>query len=330
MGWWDSISSFASGLSDNVWKLENLLQGFVREYALWGASQANNYFSILNHTWSDVTNTIDNKMGGYYNNVNDFYGTLQNKLESSYSMLNKSWYNVTNYVDNAVSGFQSQVNSLSNNASSLYSYAHITLKNEINSLSQDIDNITDDVSGITRSALKTVSFISVEAEKRWGILKKSWSDVTVLVSNNIITLKTSTINPIIADLSGLTGKVNTLITTTTKQLQSDLTAVTINLNKLTNDVVRPLKGDFLALKAVVNGFPTWITKSFDDIALDLVEAFIKVFSAPGDKSVRFLTALGIGAGEIITTILDTPKDMVSWIKNDIADVLEDILDRVFK
>ena len=308
MGWWDNISSFSSGLSDNVWKLESLLQGFVREYALWGASQANKYFSILNHTWSDVRGLIDDEISGYYSDISDFYYVLSNKLENDYSILEKSWYNITNYVDDAVKGFQTQ----------------------INGLSQDVDNINDSLNIVTRTAKTTVSYIAYEAERRWSILGKTWTDITSLINSNFNTLKTDIINPMGSKIVTLGNRVDVLVNITIKNIASDVTGLSIKLNKLTNDVVNPLKTDLGALSVVVNGFPTWITKTFDQITEDFMEQFIKTFNASENTSVRFLTALGIGAGEVITTILDTPRDMVTWIKNDIADVFEDILDRVFK
>jgi archaellum component FlaC len=330
MGWWEDYSSGKKLIRGLIWYIEEQIESWVKSWAEWAASHADNYFSILNHDWSDVRNLINDKTGGFYSSINDFYSDLQNKLESSYSILNKSWYNVTSYVDDAISGFQSQINDLSSSASSLYTYAHTSLKNEINGLSQDIDNINDSLNIVTRTALATVNYIAIESERRWGILKKSWGDVTVLVNNNINSLKSDIITPISSNLTTLTNRVNTLVNTTIKNINTEITGVSTKLNKLTNDVVNPLKVDLTALTTIVNGFPSWITKTFDDISEDILEQLIKIFNASEDKSVRFLTALGIGAGEVITTILDTPKDMVAWIKNDIADVFEDILDRVFK
>lgn len=330
MGWWEEYSSGKRLISGLIWYIEEQIESWVKSWAKWGASQANSYFSILNHDWSDVRDLINDKTRGFYSSINDFYPGLQSKLESSYSILNKSWYNVTSYVDNAISGFQSQVNDLSSSASSLYTYVHTTIKNEINGLSQDIDNINDSLNIVTRTALATVNYIAIESEKRWKILKTSWNDITELVNEAVLALEKDYIEPMTSDITYLTIKVNDIINTTIKNINTEITGVSTKLNKLTNDVVNPLKVDLAALTTVVNGFPSWITKTFDDVSVDILEQLIKIFNASEDKSVRFLTALGIGAGEVITTILDTPKDMVTWIKNDIADVFEDILDRVFK
>lgn len=330
MGWWENIYSFADGLSDNVGRLQSLLKEYIKDYALWGAGQANRYFSILDHTWSDVRNLIDDKVSGYYSDVNDFYYILTNKLENEYSILGKSWYNITNYVDDAISGFQTQINGLSTNASSLYTYAHTILNNKINGLSQDIDNINDSLNIVTRTALATVNYIATESERRWGILKKSWSDITNLINSSINNLKTDIINPLSSKLTVLDTNFNNLVNTTIKNIASEVTSLTVKLNKLSNDVVAPIAKSLQALSNQVAKLPGWVWLSFEDITKDFVEEFIKIFNASEDKSVRFLTALGIGAGEVITTILDTPKDMVAWIKNDIADVFEDILDRVFR
>ena len=330
MGWWDRLTSFASGLSSNVGTLQNLLRDYIKDYAKWGASHADDYFNILRHTWSDVTYLVDHATDGYYDSVSDFYGSLTGRLESSYSILGKSWYNVTNYVDGKVGTLSTTVSTISSKVSTLYTYAHTTLNNRINSLSQDIDNIVDDVDGITRTAIKTVSFIAYEAEKRWGILKKSWSDIINLINSNINSLKTDIINPLSVNLTKVAGQVDTLVNTTIKNINTTVTGLEKNLNKLQFDIVNPIRIDLNDLIFRINKFPTWISKSFDTISNDFIEQFIKVFTASERTSVRFLTALGIGAGEVITTILDTPRDMVNWIKNDIADVFEDILDRVFR
>jgi len=330
MGWWEGYTSFKKALDGYIWFIETEIQSWVKQWALWGAQQANNYFSILNHDWSDVRELINDKTGGFFSSISDFYGDLQDRLESSYSILDKSWYNVTSYVDNAVSGFQTSINSLTNNASDLYRYAHTTLNNKINSLSQDIDNVNDNLNIVTRTAAATVAYIGSEAEKRWGLLKKSWTDINSLVNSNINSLKNDIINPIKSDLTNLGTIVDNLINTTLKNINTTITALDIKLNKLTNDVVKPIRTELNTLIGKVNTLPTWVWLSFTTISDNILEEFIKMFNASEDKSVRFLTALGIGAGEVITTILDTPKDMVTWIKNDIADVFEDILDRVFR
>lgn len=330
MSWWDYLTSFAAGLRNNVGTMQSLLKDYIKGYAQWGASHADDYFDILRHSWSDVRNLIDSQMSGYYNNVNDFYNSLTSKLRSDYSILNKSWYNVTSYVDNAVSGISGSVGNIVTKVNTLYDYAHTTLRNQITSLSQDIDNLSDDIYGITRTAAKTVSFIGYEAERRWGILKKSWSDITGAINASKTAIKIGYIDPLTSNLNSLTSKFNTLKDVTVKNLTYDITSLTIKLTKLTNDVVASISRELTALSAKVNTLQSWVWKSFTDVSDDFIEQFIKVFTASESKSVRFLTALGIGAGEVITTILDTPKDMVMWIKNDIADVFEDILDRVFK
>jgi len=121
-----------------------------------------------------------------------------------------------------------------------------------------------------------------------------------------------------------------LVNTTIKNINTAITGLEKKLNELQFDVVNPIRIELNDIVSRVNKLPSWISKSFDTISNDFIEQFIKVFTASEITSVRFLTALGIGAGEVITTILDTPKDMVNWVKNDIADVFEDILDRVFK
>jgi len=308
MAWWESYTSFKKALSSYIWFIETEIESWVKQWALWGAHQANNYFDILNHSWYDVTSLVDHVTDGYYNSVSDFYSNLTNRLESSYSILGKSWYNVTSYVDGKVS----------------------TLSTAVKGLSQDIDNIVDDVEAITRTAAKTVSFIAYEAERHWGILKKSWTDITNLVNSNINSLKKDIINPLSANLGKVTGRLDTLVNTTIKNIDTAITGLEKKLNKLQFDIVNPIRIDLNDLISRVNKLPGWVSKSFDTISNDFIEQFIKVFTASETTSVRFLTALGIGAGEVITTILDTPRDMVNWIKNDIADVFEDILDRVFK
>ncbi len=201
---------------------------------------------------------------------------------------------------------------------------------KINDLSQDIDAITDDLQGITKTARQMVGFIGSEAEKRWSILKKSWSDVRNLVGGSIVELKKDVINPILSDLSSLTTKFNQLVNKTIKDINADLDDLLTNIEKLKVDLVFPMKAELAALINLVNGLPSWINQSFAKHANDLIEQFIKVFAASEKTSVRFLKSLGIGAGEIITTILDTPADMVAWIQDAIADAFEEILDRVFR
>ena len=330
MSWWDSITSFASGLRNNVGTMQSLLKDYIKGYAKWGASHADDYFDILRHSWYDVGNLVDSKMSNYYNSVNDFYSTLSSRLRNDYSILNKSWYNVTSYVDNAVSNISGDIINIVTKVNTLYTYTHTTLLNKINSLSQDIDNLSDDIYSITRTAVKTVSFIGYEAEKRWGILKKSWTDVNNAINASKTYIKTNYIDPLASNLSSLNNQFNTLRNVTVKNISLDLSSLSIKLTKLTNEVVASIRSDLSSLTTKVDTLQSWVWKSFTDITDDFIEQFIKVFTASESKSVRFLTALGIGAGEVITTILDTPKDMVMWIKNDIADVFEDILDRVFR
>ncbi len=131
-------------------------------------------------------------------------------------------------------------------------------------------------------------------------------------------------------MSSLTTKFNQLVNKTIKDINADLDDLLTNIEKLKVDLVFPMKAELAALINLVNGLPSWINQSFAKHANDLIEQFIKVFAASEKTSVRFLKSLGIGAGEIITTILDTPADMVAWIQDAIADAFEEILDRVFR
>lgn len=72
-----------------------------------------------------------------------------------------------------------------------------------------------------------------------------------------------------------------------------------------------------AIAAAIDDLQSWSQKTFTDAADDLIAAFQDKFAASETKAVAFLTALGIGAGDVITTILDTPADMFAWIKSEI-------------
>ena len=201
---------------------------------------------------------------------------------------------------------------------------------QIRSLSQDIDSITDNVEGITKTAKQIVSFIAYEAEKRWTILRISAVGLVTEINTSINALKKDVIMPIIANVSTLTTRVDYLYTTALENISNSLDSLLRNINKLKTDFVLPMRTELTNLATSFNALPSWVNSNFTKLANDLIEQFIKIFTASEKTSVRFLQALGIGAGEIITTILDTPKDMVAWIQDAIADAFEEILDRVFR
>jgi phage-related protein len=356
MGWWEYISdldNLVDRIYDDIWDRIHYLVDNVAQYWI---RRADETYSILKKSWYDVTNYVDNKLSYYYNSIDDFYYSLCNKLENSYSILEKSWSNIVSEIDsrinNALYGYYNSINdfysTLCNKLENSYSILEkswsnivseidsriqsslVSINYKINSISEDIDDINDALDIVSRTALEIVNYISNEAEKRWGILKKSWTEVTNLVNSKINTFKSNVVNPVINDVSNLKTNVNNIVNVTIKNINTNISNLTTNLTKLKSDVVNPLVKKVDGIKNTIDNYPSWIVKSWNDLINDIIETFITVFTSSQEKSVRFLTSLGIGAGEIITTILDTPKDMVAWIKNDIADVFEDILDRVFK
>jgi|LGOV01.1.fsa_nt_gb hypothetical protein len=418
MSWWEDFYSIYNALDKAIWYIESQLESWVQNWAYWAVAMVASTYSIVNHTWSDVKNEIDNRMGSYYSSIDDFYNSLKTKLRNDFSILKKSWLDVSNYVDNKINIVNVNLNNIRSDATNLYNYAHSTLKNEISglrtdatnlynyahttlndringlardineisgsvdglarsagqtvgfialaaekrwsilkksygditdlvsgsivalkrdyiipqikSLSQDIDAITDDVEGITRSAKHTIWFIASEAEKRWSILKKSYDDITDLVSDSLDTLRVTVILPIASNLSTLTTRVDYLVNTTLVSINKRIESLLSNIERLKVEHVFPMRIELTGLVTSFNALPGWVNQTFAKHANDLIEQFIKVFAASEKTSVRFLQALGIGAGEIITTILDTPADMVAWIQDAIADVFEEILDRVFR
>ena len=418
MGWWDDFYSIYNALDQAIWYIESQLESWVQNWAYWAIAMVGTTYSLLEHTWTDVQNEIDSRMGNYYSSINDFYNSLKSRLRNDFSILQKSWSDVSNYIDNKInivninlnnirtdatnlynyvhSTLRSEISGLRTDATKAYNYAHTTLNDRINGLAQDIgevsgsveglarsagqmvgfialeaekrwtilrmsaadlmvtingeindlkkyyidpqirglsidiDAITDDLHGITRTARQMVVFIALEAEKRWTILRMSASDLMVTINGEINDLKKDYIDPISSNLLSVTARVDYLTNTTVKNISKNINDLFSTINKLKSDYVLPMQTELTGLVNSFNALPSWVNSTFSKHAADLLEQFIKIFTASEKTSVRFLQALGIGAGEIITTILDTPADMVAWIQDAIADAFEEILDRVFR
>lgn len=77
-----------------------------------------------------------------------------------------------------------------------------------------------------------------------------------------------------------------------------------------------------AVSSAIDALPSWAKKTFDDAVDDFIDGFQRRFAASETRAVAFLTALGIGAGDVITTILDTPGEMLSWIRPDLENAYD--------
>ncbi len=77
-----------------------------------------------------------------------------------------------------------------------------------------------------------------------------------------------------------------------------------------------------AISTAIDGLQGWTKKTFSDATDDFITGFQSKFIASETRAVAFLTALGIGAGDVITTILDTPADMFLWIQGEIENAYD--------
>ena len=189
MGWWEELTSWVDfrgkverAIKESLDYVKSLLWGWVDDIAKFWVKQANTFFDILNHTWEDVLDAVEEAKDW----ATDLSCDVLNQLDALYNEFGRSleqlWINIKPFVSEFMSGLQSVVDDIRNvKIPSLEDITNWTKEQLDNILHTDIPILNQSVMDLWNEAGKIWDFVWSVPDNIWNALREGGEGIMSLL-----------------------------------------------------------------------------------------------------------------------------------------------------
>ena len=251
MGWWERFTSFADGISDNIWKIQSELESWVKSWAQWAVDKVYYTYDIVQHSWGDVKDYAVTAAAAALELARDEMDAVRDFAASE---ANKAYNNAVSKI-NAVS---SEINRVKNTLDS-------KIDSTKSSLLASMANM-ESVAGAARVALERELTNAINSVK--GEALRARNAIVANLENAIRSLETAAKNA----RNTLEKKLNTamdVLEREAKQAREVIEGTLIQMIELAEDAFEGALADLertfdallKALTARVGGLESWVSKA---------------------------------------------------------------------
>ena len=161
---WDSFSDFLEdwwkGFKERIWDIKRELWDWVDDIAKYWVERANEFFDILNHTWSDVEDLMEQAKSYADDIVTDAILKVDKWIQTFGETVAELWNKIEPYISNVITPIENAINEIQN-------VKLPSLEDIVNSMRATVDNIIN----------TDIPFLNQSIKDLWDEADKIWNKI---------------------------------------------------------------------------------------------------------------------------------------------------------